>query len=232
MALIRTMAVTSKNCFDGDVKTTYEAIMHDSESNLRWPKILGESLALDFANTVRGRGTDQLHETLNFFRDLADWALAARLINDTDHQRHLLSHTSEDAVITSIIELREAIYSIAASISSSQVPSENDLAILEKFSASSMAKSGLQVGKKFRLKWQLPAISENIYNLECHVTWSALQTFMSEDPKRIRRCPGEACGVIFIDRSKNGSRIWCDMSTCGNRAKARNRRQRLRCENV
>jgi predicted RNA-binding Zn ribbon-like protein len=32
-------------------------------------------------------------------------------------------------------------------------------------------------------------------------------------------CPN--CQWLFIDRSKNRSRTWCDMAVCGNRAKAR-----------
>lgn len=35
---------------------------------------------------------------------------------------------------------------------------------------------------------------------------------------RIKICPG--CDWLFVDRSKNRSRIWCDMAVCGNRAKA------------
>lgn len=37
------------------------------------------------------------------------------------------------------------------------------------------------------------------------------------------------CHWLFLDRSKNGSRVWCDMSVCGNRHKARlnYRRQRI-----
>ena len=33
--------------------------------------------------------------------------------------------------------------------------------------------------------------------------------------------PRERCGKLYLDHTKNGSRRWCDMETCGNRAKAR-----------
>jgi predicted RNA-binding Zn ribbon-like protein len=36
---------------------------------------------------------------------------------------------------------------------------------------------------------------------------------------RVKTCPN--CDWIFLDKSKNGSRIWCDMAVCGNRNKAR-----------
>ncbi|MEM9196836.1 MAG: CGNR zinc finger domain-containing protein [Pseudomonadota bacterium] len=37
---------------------------------------------------------------------------------------------------------------------------------------------------------------------------------------RIKRCPGDNCGWLFVDETKNGRRTWCSMQSCGNRAKA------------
>lgn len=48
---------------------------------------------------------------------------------------------------------------------------------------------------------------------------SALGLIASEDTERLKICPN--CEWLFIDRSKNRSRTWCDMAVCGNRAKAR-----------
>jgi predicted RNA-binding Zn ribbon-like protein len=45
---------------------------------------------------------------------------------------------------------------------------------------------------------------------------------------RLKACPADACGWAFYDRSRNHSRTWCDMSVCGNRAKARSYRARQR----
>lgn len=38
---------------------------------------------------------------------------------------------------------------------------------------------------------------------------------------RVRECPGESCGWFFYDSSRNGSRHWCSMKTCGNADKVR-----------
>jgi len=40
------------------------------------------------------------------------------------------------------------------------------------------------------------------------------------DRSRIRRCEGAGCVLLYYDTSRNGSRRWCDMGACGNRAKA------------
>jgi predicted RNA-binding Zn ribbon-like protein len=50
-------------------------------------------------------------------------------------------------------------------------------------------------------------------------TLSAMQFFQSDFQQRLNVCP--ACRWLFLDRSKNKSRRWCDMKVCGNRAKAR-----------
>ncbi|CAL9562894.1 CGNR zinc finger domain-containing protein [Streptomyces sp. Tu 3180] len=39
-------------------------------------------------------------------------------------------------------------------------------------------------------------------------------------PDRIRGCAHEACVLHFFDTSRNGTRRWCSMAACGNRAKA------------
>ncbi len=47
-------------------------------------------------------------------------------------------------------------------------------------------------------------------------------------PERLRICESPDCSEAFIDRSRTGKRRWCDMATCGNRAKAARHRQRVR----
>jgi predicted RNA-binding Zn ribbon-like protein len=48
----------------------------------------------------------------------------------------------------------------------------------------------------------------------------------SGHPDRIRQCEGDTCFWLFYDTSKTHRRRWCDMSTCGNRAKAARHRAR------
>lgn len=56
---------------------------------------------------------------------------------------------------------------------------------------------------------------------------SVLRLIAMPDPERMKICGN--CGWLFIDRSKNRSRAWCDMAVCGNRAKA-NRHYRRKKE--
>lgn len=53
--------------------------------------------------------------------------------------------------------------------------------------------------------------------------WLAARNYLellSAAPDRIRGCAHEACVLHFFDTSRNGTRRWCSMAACGNRAKA------------
>jgi predicted RNA-binding Zn ribbon-like protein len=54
-----------------------------------------------------------------------------------------------------------------------------------------------------------------------------LHSVIEQYPSRaIRPCTDNQCGFVFLDPS--GRRRWCEMSVCGNRAKARRYAQRHR----
>jgi predicted RNA-binding Zn ribbon-like protein len=55
-------------------------------------------------------------------------------------------------------------------------------------------------------------------SLEAETAHSALRLLANEEIARLKICSN--CGWLFIDRSRNRSRLWCDMAVCGNRVKA------------
>ncbi|MFD1663471.1 CGNR zinc finger domain-containing protein [Streptomyces caeni] len=53
--------------------------------------------------------------------------------------------------------------------------------------------------------------------------WLAARNYLellATAPDRIRSCSHGSCILHFFDTSRNGTRRWCSMATCGNRAKA------------
>ncbi|MFF7181511.1 CGNR zinc finger domain-containing protein [Streptomyces sp. NPDC008121] len=53
--------------------------------------------------------------------------------------------------------------------------------------------------------------------------WTAARDYLDllrAAPDRIRACAHDACILHFYDTSRNGTRRWCSMAICGNRAKA------------
>jgi predicted RNA-binding Zn ribbon-like protein len=49
---------------------------------------------------------------------------------------------------------------------------------------------------------------------------------LAEQRQRLRTCGNRRCGWLFVDRSTNGRRRWCDPKACGNRMKVRRFRAR------
>jgi predicted RNA-binding Zn ribbon-like protein len=60
------------------------------------------------------------------------------------------------------------------------------------------------------------------------VLWSAASLIVSDEASRIRICGGPDCGWMYVDRSRNKLRRWCQMETCGTREKSRRRYRRMR----
>jgi predicted RNA-binding Zn ribbon-like protein len=60
------------------------------------------------------------------------------------------------------------------------------------------------------------------------VALDAARMLGTDERDRIRICASETCSGRFYDRSPAGRRRWCSMRTCGNEAKARRHRERLR----
>lgn len=65
-------------------------------------------------------------------------------------------------------------------------------------------------------------------SLEAATAHSALGLICEPQPERMKICGN--CGWLFIDRSKNRSRTWCDMAVCGNRVKAQRHYHRKKKE--
>ncbi len=83
----------------------------------------------------------------------------------------------------------------------------------------------LGAGKPALLADLLDAISatlrlsgERPQALDCATARSALMLLSRPEPERLKIC--QNCNWLFLDRSRNRSRAWCDMAICGNRVKA------------
>jgi predicted RNA-binding Zn ribbon-like protein len=68
--------------------------------------------------------------------------------------------------------------------------------------------------------WRIDRDPLNAAALLAPVLWSAGDLIVSPERGRLRHCLNDQCGWLFMDDSKNGSRRWCSMQSCGNRAKA------------
>src|SRR3990172_8847813 len=74
------------------------------------------------------------------------------------------------------------------------------------------------------------AVGDVFAGLLIPVIESAADALVNGEMARVRRCADPRCARVFFDGSRNGKRRWCEMATCGNRAKAARHRRKLKLE--
>jgi predicted RNA-binding Zn ribbon-like protein len=197
-------------------------------------ELSGGAPCLDFANTWSDRGRPET-EKLRGYPDLLGFALQAGLL--TSGEEGLLAGRAEresraaDAAFARGRDLRENLYRIFSAVAASRAPAAADLERLN--AALPEALSHLRLERRGAgFVWRWAALDAAEGPLEAPL-WSFLRSaaelLTSGARQQVRECAGGGCTWLFLDRSRNRSRRWCSMETCGNRAKAQ-RHYRRRSE--
>jgi predicted RNA-binding Zn ribbon-like protein len=172
--------------------------------------LVGGALCLDFTNTITARGSPGEKEYLRSSAHLLAWARRAGIGAEID-----LPETLPAALLPRAKALRGALHVLFAG--------GDALADLNAWLAPALGHRRL--GPGYAWCW---AHTKDPGRILWPVAVSAAELLASGDAGKVRACAGEGCGWLFLDRTKNGSRRWCEMAVCGNRAKARARRARSR----
>lgn len=191
-------------------------------------------LCLDFANTAEWHASDHPIESLTSYAALIAWARPIGLLADRTAQQLLRAadqHPTEAArTLDRAVALREAIYHIFAAVAHGQTPVAADQSILNAELGRSMSRSRL-VWNKATFDWERQGEDGDLDQLLWWIVRSASELLTSEDIKRVGVCADDrGCGWLFYDTSRNGSRQWCSMRGCGNRAKAKRHYEKGRAE--
>jgi predicted RNA-binding Zn ribbon-like protein len=183
------------------------------------------ALCLDFANTVDWHDSDRPQDRLGGYADLVRWGEAAGVVSARQAeklQEMALSQPDEAALaFDQAVQLREAIYRLFSDFSARGIVNQGDLVLLNGALSESLAHlSVILTDDGFGWQW-----SENKNDLE-RIIWpvarSAGDLLTGGTLDRVSQCADDrGCGYLFVDTSRNRSRRWCSMESCGNRAKAR-----------
>jgi predicted RNA-binding Zn ribbon-like protein len=179
--------------------------------------IISGSRCLDFVNTVVGFGGTHPRDSLSDTEALRRWAW--RIGQPAGHK----SGRGEDRALARARRLRQAIGSVAAALAAGGVAPAEALAELGNEAAKAMASRRLVAGRA-GLSWRLTG--KGLDRLLDELAVEAAELLTGAEAAALRRCQAQDCAWFFVDRSRNHSRLWCDMGDCGNRAKARRRRSR------
>ena len=191
-------------------------------------------LCLDFANTAEWHASEHPIESLTSYAALIGWARPIGFLPDRTAQQLLRAadqHPAEAArVLDRTVTLREAIYHIFVAVAQGQTPSTADQSILNAELTRLMSKSCL-VWNKATFNWERQGEDSDLDQLLWWIVRSASELLTSDDIKRVGVCADDrGCGWLFYDTSRNGSRQWCSMRGCGNRAKARRHYEKVKSE--
>ena len=174
----------------------------------------GGRLCLDFLATVVGR-----------YREPVDQLSTPHAVGRWFHQAGLIAEIPEvrDSEVATVAELREAIYRLVHP-DTRGTPSDGDIGTVNYFASQNGPYP------------VLAADARSATNCSTHpvpaclsvVAGDAIRLLSSAELAGVRECSGPDCSVLFLDASRSNQRRWCDMSRCGNQAKAsRHRRRQL-----
>ena len=195
------------------------------EFNARW-------LCLDFTNTVRARPLSERVELINDYTGLISWARQSTILTPgeaaelTDAARR--HPRAAAAALAEALTLREALYRAISARAAGLPAPAGDLRTINRAIGNAMARAGLVPTTRGGFEWAWPGSPPGLDRVSWWVARSAAELLTSRDLAAVRECAGYDCGWLFMDVTKNRSRRWCDMATCGNRAKGRRHYERRR----
>jgi len=179
-------------------------------------------LCIDFANTRYWRGSEPV-ETVHDFSEMVRWCDTNVMLGREAAEPALQwseKHGREAAAIfDDAIALRETIYRICFALADGKTPEARDVAAINASLDRAPERRVLAHHEK-TFGWRIDRDALNAAGLLAPVLWSAGDLIVSPEGGRLRHCLNDQCGWLFMDDSKNGSRRWCSMRSCGNRAKA------------
>ncbi|HEY4128504.1 MAG TPA: CGNR zinc finger domain-containing protein [Gammaproteobacteria bacterium] len=190
---------------------------------------VGGHVALDFANTLSGTTTDHPSSHLHGYHDLLDWAERADLIGPVGRKN--LSAGSAQAQAAAFKEsqlLNRTLGTLFRAAARHEALPQESLDhlnnLVQKTAAWRRISACDDEGRKVSCGWDFqgaPPVA-----VLGPIVWRAVELLEYRPLGRVKECGADDCGWLFLDTSKNGSRQWCSMQTCGNVSKVRRFRDR------
>ena len=191
-------------------------------------KLLAGHPALELVNTMDMRFSGQTVDLIPTYKDLLRLTTQLKLL--TAEQARKLGRTvgeeEERRVLASTAELREALAKVLYGRIDGTRPASGPLQTLEQQFHTAALHRRLLAGES-RLEWSWSGVERHAEIPLWMLAQAASDLLVSSDAELIKDCGDPTCRWLFLDVSKNHTRRWCDMKTCGNRMKARRHHARV-----
>lgn len=189
---------------------------------LGWVELVGGHPALDLVNTVAWRhDPPRTADRLTDAAALLSWSVAAGLLSGEQAEGFRAEASSDVTLGSKVLEesrtVRTTAYRLLRPVAHGLPPRSAD--VRDAHDAVVAALGRADIVDVVPLRWEVHLGSvRSLPTALTVVLWRLLQF---EDLHRLRECRDGGCGWLFLDRSKNGSRVWCSSADCGNRSRAR-----------
>ena len=191
-----------------------------------FPDQVGGRLCLDFVNTIDPRQAREGRDYLANYDDVLDWfeIMDVALPRSISWLRKTAKVAANEAVVAhrQAVAMREATFSLLNTSRLGGDVRRSDLAKLNDALGESIGHRVLAVAGRggVREEWRT---SDSLAQVLWPVAIDTWDLLTEPELALVRQCPLDAggCGWLFLDTSRAGNRRWCDMRTCGNRAKVR-----------
>jgi predicted RNA-binding Zn ribbon-like protein len=185
---------------------------------------IGADLSTDFTNTKSGRTDPPGHEHVQTYADVVEFARQAGALKPAQANRLIDAAEKRPDRATQIhrrsVALREAIWRAFSRIAHEKEPAREDIELIGSEAAEAMANARV-VRDGAGFGWEWPEADDLARPLWPIARAASDVLTKAEERSRLRECSDDTCSWLFVDRTKNHSRRWCEMETCGNRAKQR-----------
>ena len=182
-------------------------------------------MCLDFVNTLDDRFSNQPKELLQSYADLARFAEDTGILDERQVDRLIerspMWPDKAKRALQSAIALREAMYQVFWAIVQHKPVPRSPLMTLNGFVHEAAQHMDL-VPAVGRFEWKFDSTTSDFDTPLWPLARSAAELLASDQLQFVRACASKTCEWLFLDTSKSHRRRWCDMTKCGNRAKARN----------
>jgi predicted RNA-binding Zn ribbon-like protein len=194
--------------------------MTNSIRTLETLELVGGALCLDFVNTINSRLNPE-HDYLIHYSDLAGWANKVGILSTTQSnqlQKRAKQNVAEaENASHAARALRELLYRLLSNSAKESEPSKQDMGLFMRSYGEAISHGQLLKNEDhFTTVWK---VDEAFDSVLWQIIHSAGELLLSRELGQVKECPG--CGWLFLDTSKNQSRRWCSMNTCGARDKMR-----------
>jgi predicted RNA-binding Zn ribbon-like protein len=197
-------------------------------------ELIAGNVSLDFINTLDDRPSGEPKDLLKDYDDLARFGeetgiLTPAQFDDLVEKARAMPDEAEEA-LSRARNLREALHDIFSALMNHEAAPQSamdrcnanlrDAALHSRLIQHQTVQREV-IQREPRCEWRFDDLTSSFNAMLWPIARAAADLLASGDLPLVRACSSPTCRWFFLDTSKNHRRRWCDMKSCGNRAKVR-----------